>query len=332
MTGSGDHTSREVEGRRRRFDVTSVGEALLRLSVGKGRRLADVQTLEVAVAGSESNVCAALAALGRRTAWASRLPDDPLGDLVLRRARQWGIGLEAVRTAPGRLGTYYIEFGARPVPTRVTYDRAGSAFSKMAPDEVDWQVLLDGRIVHLTGITAALGAGPRAIVEQAVRRARERDVLVSFDVNYRSLLWSPDEAAGVLRPLLAEADIVLCGLEDAVRVFGLPADGEAALEGLCALTAAEHVVVTLGSDGAIARSGGSTLRRAAVPVAIVDPIGAGDAFAAGVLDGLLDGSMERGLEMGVALAALALAQHGDVVTATRRECEDVLRSDRDVIR
>ncbi|HEX7003683.1 MAG TPA: sugar kinase [Trueperaceae bacterium] len=311
----------EVAGREPRFDVTSIGESMLRLSVGIGHRIASAGSFDAHVAGAESNVCAALAGLGRKTGWVSRLPKNPLGELVLARARSWGIDTEQVVMAPnGRLGTYFVELAAPPMPARVTYDRAGSAFSELTPDEVDWEYLLDTRLLHLTGITPALGGALPSLITDAVARAKERGILVSLDVNYRAQLWAEEEAARYLRPLLEEIDLLFCSSNDAIRVFGLEAgDSAQLLTGLRAMTSARHVVVTQDSEGAIAWSDGRLLHQPALPVTIVDRIGAGDALSAGVIDGVLAGDAQGGLANGVALAAVALSQHGDVVSVGRDE-------------
>ncbi|MEX2541968.1 MAG: sugar kinase [Trueperaceae bacterium] len=311
----------------RRYEVTSLGEAMLRLSVGAGRKLATTDSLDLHVAGAELNVCAALAGLGRRVGWFSRLPDNPLGQLILSRARGWGVDTErVVRTAEGRVGTYFIEFSSPPIPARVTYDRADSTFSKMEAGEIDWARLLDTRVLHLTGITPALGSNLQEVTRQAVARARERGLLVSLDVNYRSKLWQPAEAAEFLRPLMGEVDLLICGRNDARLLFGIDTLNEQELlDELRSHTDAPHVVITLGKEGAIAWSEGQVLRQQAIPVTVIDRIGAGDAFAAGVIDGLLEADLEGGLSIGAALAALTLAQHGDVISVGREEVGAVAR-------
>lgn len=309
-----------------RFDVTSLGESLIRLSVGAGERLATARALDVHVAGAESNVCAALAGLGRRCGWSTKLPDNPLGNLVLRRAREWGVDIGGVIMAPeGRVGTYYVELATPPLPARVTYDREGSTVRNLTSSEVDWDYLLDTRILHLTGITAALGPSLQAIVTEAVTRAKERGVLVSFDVNYRESLWPAEEAARALLPLIREADVLFCGRKDAIRLFGAQETDATQLVALQELTDAHDIVMSLGRDGAIATSAGRVFRRPAMPVRVIDRIGAGDALAAGVLDGLLEGDLERGLTLGIALASYALSLHGDVVTVDRREIDSLAR-------
>jgi len=308
-----------------RFEVTSFGETMLRLSVPVGERLEAAQSLEVHVGGAESNVCAALASLGRRCGWLSRLPDNPLGRAVLRRLRAAGMDTSAVLLVEGaRLGTYYAEFAAAPRPTEVLYDRAHAAIAGLSPADVDWSYLLDTRLLHLTGITPALGEGCHRTVQDALARAHGTGVAVSLDVNYRRKLWPPGEAARTLGSLIAEVDLLICGETDAEILFGLEGDEGEILAELQALTRAQHVILTLGARGAAALSEGQLLRQPAVPAQVVDRFGAGDAFAAGVLDGWLDGSVREGLRRGASLAALAVTQRGDMVLTDRAEMNRAL--------
>jgi 2-dehydro-3-deoxygluconokinase len=312
-----------------RFEVTALGETMLRLGVPVGHRLEEAEGLSVHPGGAESNVCAALSGLGRRCGWVSRLPDGPLGRLVSRRLRAAGVDVSAVVLAEGtRIGVYYVEHAVPPRPIRVVYDRVGSAAAAMDPEGVDWDYLLDTRLLHLTGITPALCEGCRELVAEAIGRARTAGVTVSFDVNFRSLLWSEREAAEALRPLLRDVDLLLCGREDARRLFGFEGEAREILHKMRSLTDAPSLVLTLGEDGVAALDGDRLLRRAAVPVETVDRFGAGDAFAAGVIDGLLDGSLEEGLGRGTALGALALSQSGDMLVADSTEMEAVLEHPR----
>ena len=303
-----------------RFDLTTLGETMLRLSVPAGQRLEEAQQLAVQPGGSESNVCAALAALGRRCGWVSRLPDNPLGHLIVRRLRAAGIDTSAVvLTQEGRVGTYYAEFAVSPRSTQVVYDRADSAVSHMSVAEVNWDYLLDTRLLHLTGITPALSESCMVLVAETVRRARRVGVTVSFDVNYRRKLSSPSRAAEVLKPLLAEVDLLICGEEDARELFGLEGDSRQVLTRLQALTSARQLVLTQGEKGASAVDNGTYLHESAIPAEVLDRFGAGDAFAAGVLDGILDRSLAQGLRRGVILAALTISQRGDMLVTSRDE-------------
>lgn len=308
------------------FDVTALGESMLRLSVPAGHRLEAADQLAVHLAGAESNVCGALAALGRRTGWVSRLPDSALGRLVLRQLHAGGIDTAAVVLAPDtRLGLYFVEFAGPPRAVQVVYDRANSAAANLTAAEVNWDYLLNTRFIHLTGITPALNEGCRALVAEIIQRARAAGVKVSFDVNYRGKLWTPAQAAAALKPLIQDVDVLFCGQGDARTVFGLTGDEHALLAGLRALTRAPHILMSRGEAGAVALAGDQFLSQPAVPVQIVDRVGAGDAFAAGVLDALVEGApLAEGLVRGTALAALVLSQYGDTLLTTRAEMQSVI--------
>ncbi|NJN17317.1 MAG: sugar kinase [Oscillochloris sp.] len=231
-----------------RFDLVSLGETMLRMSVPSGRRLDDLRALEVEIGGAESNVCVALARLDRRVGWVSRLPDHALGAAVLRVLRADGVDVTAVRRVPGeRIGTYYIEYAAPPRAAQVIYDRADSAAAHMALADVDWTYLLDTRILHLTGITAALSPSCYELVLAAVQRARAAGVSISFDVNFRSKLWSAAEAGARLRPILAAADILLCKSDDACALFDCSGGPAEIMAGLQALSSAQAIYCTFGA-------------------------------------------------------------------------------------
>ena len=308
------------------FDLTSLGETMLRLSVPMGKRLDDARSLDLEVGGAESNVCTVLSRLGRRCGWVSRLPDQALGRAVLRALRADGVDVAAVRSvADGRLGTYFIEYASQPRSIQVIYDRAESAAAQMRPEDIDWDYLLSTRVLHLTGITAALSESCYAAVAEAVRRARAAGVIVSFDVNYRGKLWDATTAGQRLRPLIAEADMLFCKSADATLLFGCTGAPRELMLSLQKLTRASAICCTFGEHGAALLQGTSFTTQPAVPVQIVDRIGSGDALAAGVLDGLLDGDLPDGLRRGVALAAIALSQHGDRVLTTRAELAAVMQ-------
>lgn len=302
---------------------------MLRLSVPIGMRLDDARAFDLEIGGAESNVCVALSRLGRRCGWASRLPDHALGNAVLRALRADGVDVTTVRRAPGeRLGTYFVEYATQPRAIQVIYDRAGSAAARLGPDDLDWGYLLDTRILHLTGITAALSESCYQTVSEAIRRARSAGVIVSFDVNYRARLWDAATAGDRLRPLIAEADLLFCKSTDASLLFGCTGDQRALMTALQRLTRAQAICCTFGERGAALLQGDGFIAQPALPVQIVDRIGSGDAFAAGVLDGMLDGDLTDGLRRGVALAAIALSQHGDRVLTSRAELEAVLAHER----
>jgi len=305
-----------------RFDVTSLGEAMLRLSVPSGQRLHAIGLLQAHIGGAESNVLIALAALGRQTAWHSQVPDSLLGRMVLRRLRAAGVDTGGVALeADGRLGIYFYEPAAGPLPGEVIYDRADSSFTRIRAEQVDWDALLDTRIVHLTGVTPALGDASRRLFEELFDRARASGVPISLDVNYRSKLWDADEANALLRRILPSVDLLICGTADARRVFGLQGDGVDLLEQLAELNGGRDTVLTCGAEGAMALTGGVFHSVESVSTGIVDRLGTGDAFAAGVIDGWLDSDLATGLRRGAVLAAVKLDMHGDSVEVTRGRLE-----------
>jgi 2-dehydro-3-deoxygluconokinase len=320
-----------------RFDFVSLGESMLRLSVPTGRRLDDTRVLDMELAGAESNVSVALARLGWRTGWVSRMPDHALSQAILRALRSDGVDVSAVKQVPDeRLGTYFIEYATPPRSTQVIYDRADSAASHLTTSDIDWDYLLDTRVLHLTGITAALSENCYTLLMEAIRRAHSAGVMVSFDVNYRAKLWAAATAGEKLRPLIAEADLLLCKGADATALFGCQGEPRRLMTELQALTRAPAIFCTFGDKGAALLSGSEYVSQPALPVQIVDRIGSGDAFAAGALDGWLSGdsSMEdisalrEGLHRGIALAAIALSQFGDRVLSSRAELNAALASER----
>jgi 2-dehydro-3-deoxygluconokinase len=289
------------------------------------------------LAGAESNVSVALARLGWKSGWFSRMPDHALAHAIIRALRSDGVDVSSVKyVSDERLGTYFIEYATPPRATQVIYDRANSAASHMTIEDVDWNYLLDTRILHLTGITAALSDNCYELLAEAIQRAKSSGVLVSFDVNYRAKLWSASTAGEKLRPLIEQADLLLCKGADASSLFGCKGEPRQLMNELKALTHAKAIFCTFGDQGAALLSGDQFMSQPAVPVQIIDRIGSGDAFAAGVLDGLLTGGvtlsninvLADGLRRGVTLAAIALSQFGDRVLSSRAELNAALKSDR----
>lgn len=307
-----------------RFDLTTLGEGQLRLCVPAGTRLERADRFDVFVSGTEGNVASTLARLGRATGWVSALPDAPLGRRVAAEYRLAGVDLSAVRWAEGRLATYYVEYAVPPRSIQVWFDRRDSCFTRLGADEVDWGYLLDTRLLHLTGITLALPGNPRALVQEASARAREAGVRVSYDVNYRARLWSPEEARRVTLPVVAGVDVLCCSRGDAETVLGVPpGEPEAVLRGMAEVTDARYLVMSMGGDGLLGwdRTTDFVEHVPAREVVIVNRIGAGDAMVAGVLHGVLGGDFRRGLRYGAVCAALSLSQWGDQLLTDAIELE-----------
>ena len=311
-----------------RFELTTFGEALLRFSVAEGKHLETMNNLDVYLGGAEINLCSALASLNRKTAWLGALPDNQLADFALRKLRAASINNEAViKLANSRLGTYYIEFANPPRATNVIYDRADSALTKLTADDINWDYLLDTKVLHLTGITPALSFQTAELVLEIIKRAKAKAITISFDVNYRSKLWSYQEAATMMKKILPDVDILICGEADAANLFGLKITARDTLLGLANLSGAKDIILTQSTKGASTLRNSELVYIPAKELNVIDRLGAGDAFAAGVIDGYLDGSIIKGIQRGIVLSAFVLGQYGDMLLTNRAELEAGLLGD-----
>jgi 2-dehydro-3-deoxygluconokinase len=307
----------------RSLDWVTIGETMLRLDVDPSGAPEEVDVLRLFVAGAESNVAVTLARLGLRAAWVSKLPDHVFGRRVERELRAHGVDTSRVVWDPGgRLGIYFTHVGPAPRSAIVLYDRAGSSFSRLVAEEVDWEFVGRASALHLTGITPALGPGPLAVAVRALEVAQARGAWISFDLNYRARLWTARRCREVVMPLLARCDLLICSRRDAGTVFDLAGGPEDVARALRAATGARTVCLTLGADGAGALEGERWTLIPAAPAVVVDPIGRGDAFAAGVIfEVLRGGDLAAGAALGVRLAALKQTFRGDVAWVDRAQLE-----------
>ena len=307
------------------LDVVTIGEAMLRLSVPAGARLEAAQSLDLHVAGAEANTAIALAQLGRSVAWISGLSKGPLGRRVDRELRANGVDTSHLHWVDGeRLGLYFVELADPPRPVSVVYDRAGSAAAALALDQLPVEVIDSAKVVHLSGITPALSESCRLLSLQVAERARSGSARLTVDINYRAKLWAPEDARSCLTDLAKGADVVVITREDASDVFEMTGEPGDVAERLRTLLEADCVVLTLGDGGSVWDSDKGTGSQAAIPTVIVDRLGAGDAFMAGVIDGLLADDIDRGVRTGTVLASLALGTRGDHVITTRDEVDRIL--------
>src|SRR6267142_1967998 len=238
-------------------DLVAIGEVMLRLTIPSPARFETARQLDVQIGGAEANVAAACARLGLRAAWLSALPANPWGVRIRRELTGHGVDCAYVRSVEDtRLGVYFLEFGTPPRPIRVLYDRRDSAFARLTPEMLDWEPVRRARCVHVSGITPALGAGPRRIVEQVLREAQA----VSFDVNYRAALWSPAEARAFAESVLPLARHVFLGQSEAETVFGLTGAPEATVEAVARLAPKASVALLQGEAGSLVLDGGRLWR------------------------------------------------------------------------
>lgn len=304
----------------KRFDVTTIGSTMLRLSVPPGERLESAASYSVRTAGTEGNTMVALSRMGLKTGWISRLKNDVIGRRIAGEIRSHGVDTSRIIwTDKDRNEVFFVEFGASPRGIQVVYDRSGSAVSKIRFNEVDSTYLLDTRILHMTGILPALSTRCRHATEEAMKTAKAAKVKISFDVNYREKLWGKREAAKTLDPIMRLCDILFLTREDAVDLFGLTGPPEEILQSAYERFRPEICVLTLSGEGGMAFDGTRRYRSPAYEVRILDRLGAGDSFTAGFLCGYLEGSIQTGMDYASAMAALKLGIKGDYLISDRQE-------------
>ena len=324
-----------------RAPVVCFGELLLRLSPPSGALLSRAQTLDIAVGGAEANVAVALSALGQPTRMVSVVPDNPLGRRALAALGEAAIDTRFVKQQSGRLGLYFFEPPSGPIGGRVTYDRADSAFALARPDDIDFAAALSGAaLLHVSGITPALGPAGVELVQAAVQAARAADVPVCFDGNYRANLWDAwdGDARAILTGLVREASVLIGNHRDISLLLGQTFSGDGPDRRREAAEAAFDAFERLEVIASTARHvDSSTAQRLAARVdlrqshwqtdeiaiaPVVDRIGTGDAFAAGVLLRWLEGETAQAMaKTGLALAAMKHGVIGDSIAVTRAELD-----------
>lgn len=310
-------------------DIVTFGETMLRLSPPGHTRLEDTAELEVRAAGAESNVAIAAQRLGSSSAtWTSKVSDSPLGRRVIGELTKYGIETDVVWSDEGRQGTYYLEHGSKPRGTNVIYDRDNTAVSTAEAPEFDDNLIRNADIFFTTGITPALSSTLRETTETLLETATEGGATTAFDFNYRQKLWSPDEAKETLTSLFSTIDVLVIAARDARAVLGLEGEAEQLAHELGSEFDFATVVITRGSEGALAWHDGDVYEHGAYETETVDPIGTGDAFTGAFLARRLDGDdVPTALEYAAATAALKRTIPGDIALVTQEEVEQVVSED-----
>lgn len=292
-------------------EVVTFGETMAALRAQSALRLGG--SLGLSVAGAESNVAIGLARLGHRVRWAGRVGADELGALVLRTLRAEGVDVRhAVTDDTGRPTGLLLTEPRLGTLTRVSYYRAGSAGSAVSAADVLPALDPGSRVLHLTGITPALGPAAAEATLAAATAAREAGIAVCLDVNHRSRLWTADRARTALRPLLEYTDLLIASEDELPLVLERPGAGEPEAVRRVLAGGVGEVVVKRGARGATSFTADGATDRTARQVDAVDLVGAGDAFVAGYLSGLLTGmDIQARLHRAVTTAAFAVATRGD---------------------
>jgi 2-dehydro-3-deoxygluconokinase len=301
------------------LDVVTLGESMVLLLAEQSGPMREATTFRRHVAGAESNVAIGLCRLGQTAGWFSRVGDDEFGRALVFRIRGEGVDTSHVLHDPRAPTGLVVRERREAGPIDQVYYRRGSAASRMSAADLDADYLKNARFVHLTGITPALSTSCRETVFAAAEIANAAGVPVVLDPNYRSKLWDPVEARSVMRDLAARCNLLLPGREEAELLTG-EADPEVAARQLSALGPAT-VVVKLGAHGALALTGEEIVRVPGTPLErVVDPVGAGDAFAAGFLTGLLRGfATAAALRLANRCGAFSMLSPGDMEALPRWE-------------
>jgi len=314
--------------------VVCLGETMLMFAPPRYELIEHCDQFRAYSGGSESNVAIGLERLGIHSGWIGKLPGSALGRKIVNGIRAYGVDTSAcVWAKEGRVGTFFVEWGAHPRPLRTIYDRTGSAASTLAADELDWDYIGRSEWLHLTGITPALSETCRESTVQIAIRARERGCKVSFDVNYRSLLWSPEEARATFQGILPCVNLLIATATDAAMLLGQEREREELAKCLFELYAPDAVVITCGADGSMAYDGKALYRSRPYRIHVVNRLGAGDAFDAGLLYGCLTSGLQAGLDYGSAMAALKMTIPQNTPLIEREDVERLLSgNDLDVLR
>jgi 2-dehydro-3-deoxygluconokinase len=311
--------------------LVTLGEALAVMSAPEPGPLTVGTTLRLGLAGAESNVAVGVSRLGGSATWIGRVSDDELGELILRELRAEAVTALAVRDpAPTSL---LLRERRTVTHSRTRYYRTQTAGGRLSPQDIPERIVAGAAVLHITGITPALGEGPAQAVRRAVDIATGAGVPVSMDVNFRSLLWSEEEARHALLPLLRRSDLVFASPHEArLAVPEAGDDPQELARALCDLGPG-GAVIKLGAQGAFALLDGKPYQQPAAPVRVHDSVGAGDAFAAGYLAELLQGAPpEQRLRTAALLGAFAVSTTGDWEGLPRRDELALLDHHDDVIR
>jgi 2-dehydro-3-deoxygluconokinase len=329
------------------MDLVTFGEAMVRLTPPAFQRLEQAHSFDAYVGGGELNVAVAAARLGVASRWVSRLPDNALGRMIANRAREQGVDVHVEWSTDDRAGLYFAELGAAPRASSVLYDRAASAVSRVTPDSIDWASVFGGaRWYHVSGITPALSDNAAKVTAESLAAAKKAGLTVSYDLNYRSKLWTAKKARAVQEPLMEHVDVLITTEEDTRVVFGIGAESKddyahvdseslgdvaRALEkqfdlSAVAITLRENPRVLLNSWSAIVAADGTVHAAPRYDVEVVDRIGAGDAFSGGLIVSRLENrGWDEAVRFATATSALKHSIPGDFCLVTRSEVDQLLR-------
>ena len=324
--------------------VVTFGEIMLRLAPENYLRFVQADRLEATFGGAEANVAVSLANFGEDVAFVSKLPTHEIGQSAINSLRKFGVDTSFVARGGERVGIYYCEKGASQRPSKVIYDRAGSAIATATGDDFDWNKIFDGaKWFHFTGITPALSDTLSGIVLQAVKSAKEKGITVSCDLNFRKKLWSKEKAKEVMSEICKYVDVCIANEEDAKDVFGIEAENTDIESGklneqgyvsvaeqlvdkfgfkAVAITLRESISANDNYWSGMLYTDGKAVFSRKYAMHIVDRVGGGDSFGAGLIHSLLAGkNATDAIEFAVAASCLKHSIEGDYNMVSKEEVE-----------
>ncbi len=330
--------------------VITMGEIMLRLSTPGFQKFIQSDSFDVNYGGGEANVAVSLANYGHKAYFVTKVPGNPIGDSAVATLRKYNVNCDFVARGGERLGIYFLETGASMRASNVVYDRSHAAIAEADPSDFDFDAIFQGADwFHFTGITPAVSDKAAVLTEEALKAAKRLNITVSCDLNFRKKLWSSEKAQRIMTNLMQYVDVCIGNEEDAEKVLGFKpgntdvTSGELELEGYKDIFEQmvkkfnfKYVVSSLresysASDNgwsACIYDGNNFYHSRKYDIRIVDRVGGGDAFAAGLICGLLDGkSMEASLEFAVAASALKHTIPGDLNLVTRAEVDALVGGD-----
>jgi len=332
--------------------IVCIGEIMLRLKSPGFTRLFQQPQLEATFGGGEANVAAALAHFGCRTSFVTALPRNAAGDAAAAELRRYGVDTSCIVRAGSRLGIYFLEAGANQRPSKVLYDRAGSAFSEIPADAYDWEsIFSEADWLHITGITPAVSQTAADLTLAALKKAREAGITISCDLNYRKKLWNyGKEAPEVMSEIMQYTDIAIANEEDCQKSLGITASSDVSKGKLdtavyrdltdrvldayphlqkIAVTMRESISASHNRWSAVLNSRTDFLTSSVYDITdIVDRVGGGDSFSAGLIYGLRSFSTDReALEFAAAASCLKHSIPGDFALLSADEVLQLMQGD-----
>jgi 2-dehydro-3-deoxygluconokinase len=331
--------------------VVAFGEIMLRLGTYRYERFIQARKFEALYTGAETNVCVSLANFGVDSFIVSKIPSNEIGQACINYIRSFGVNTDYILRGGKRLGLFYLETGYSQRPSKVIYDRAGSAITELKEEELNWINIFQGKDwFHFSGITPALAENVAGITRKACNIAKNLGLTVSCDLNYRQKLWSQEEARTTMSKLMEFVDVLICNEEDAEMVFGIKAEGADVKSGqlnaekykdvawqlhknfnlkYVAITLRESISATINNWAGLLYDGNKYYTSGYYEMHIVDRVGGGDSFAGGLIYGLITGMrMQDVIEFATAASCLKHSIHGDFNLVSLEEVEMLMKGDK----